>query len=364
MQRDGETGVGERRAAFSGNLAADRPPAPEAPAPEVPTVEASVAQAPAAGTPTVAAPAGEAPAPAGVPGGARAGAGAVVLGVVRTMRPRQWVKNLLVFAAPLASGRVFEGEVLGATLVAVGLFCLVSSGVYLVNDVRDAEEDRRHPRKRFRPVAAGTVPSSLALLVGGVLLAGALTCAVLLTRPQLAAVLGTYVAVSVAYSFFLKDQPVIDLAVVASGFLLRGVAGGAAAGIALSQWFLLVAAFGALFMVAGKRYAELVALGDAASTRRSLTEYSPSYLRFVWSLSAGVTCTAYSLWAFELRELDGGFPWQTISIAPFVLALLRYAVDVDRGTADAPEEIVLRDPVLLLLGLVWAGLVALGVFTG
>jgi decaprenyl-phosphate phosphoribosyltransferase len=283
-------------------------------------------------------------------------------GLVRTMRPRQWVKNVLVFAAPLAAGRILELDVLRATAVAFVLFCAVASGIYLLNDVRDVEEDRRHPVKRLRPVAAGTLPAPVAVVTGVLLLGVGLVAAVLLTRPALAGVLAAYAGISLAYAFFLKDQPVIDLAVVASGFLLRGMAGGAAAGIVLSQWFLLVSAFGALFMVAGKRYAELVAVGEEAATRRSLRSYSASYLRFVWSLSAGVTCTTYSLWAFELYEADPGFPWQTLSIAPFVLALLRYAVDVDRGDAGAPEEIVLHDRVLLGLGALWAVFVGLGVF--
>jgi decaprenyl-phosphate phosphoribosyltransferase len=289
--------------------------------------------------------------------------GGVVAGVVRTMRPRQWLKNVLVLAAPLAAGTIADPQVLGPTLLAFALFCLAASGIYLLNDVHDVAEDRRHPRKRFRPVAAGIVPVPVAVAAGIVLLVGALVAAVLLGRPQLAGVLAAYVVISLAYSYFLKDQPVIDLAVVASGFLLRGVAGGAAAGIPLSQWFLLVAAFGALFMVAGKRYGELVAVGEVAGTRKSLAEYSASYLRFVWSLSAGVACTAYSLWAFELRAANDGFPWETASIAPFVLGLLRYAVDVDRGEAGAPEEVVLGDRVLLGLGVAWAALVVAGVLT-
>jgi decaprenyl-phosphate phosphoribosyltransferase len=284
-------------------------------------------------------------------------------GVVRTMRPRQWLKNVLVLAAPLAAGTLLDPAVLLPTALAFVLFCLAASGIYLLNDVHDVAEDRRHPRKRWRPVAAGIVPVPVAVVVGVVLLVGVLAVAALLSRPQLAGVLGAYVVISLAYSYFLKDQPVIDLAVVASGFLLRGVAGGAAAGIQLSQWFLLVAAFGALFMVAGKRYGELVAVGDGAQTRKSLAEYSPSYLRFVWSLSAAVACTAYSLWAFELRAAHDGFPWETASIAPFVLGLLRYAVDVDRGRAGAPEDVVLGDRVLLGLGVLWVGLVVAGVLT-
>jgi decaprenyl-phosphate phosphoribosyltransferase len=151
--------------------------------------------------------------------------------------------------------------------------------------------------------------------------------------------------------------------VVASGFLLRGIAGGVAAGLFLSQWFLLVAAFGSLFMVAGKRYSELLVVGDEAATRKTLREYSASYLRFVWSLSAGVACTAYSLWAFEMAKTQDNVPWATISIAPFVLAILRYARDVDKGAAGAPEEIVMHDRVLLVLGALWVLTVGVGVFS-
>ncbi|MGY2080218.1 decaprenyl-phosphate phosphoribosyltransferase [Modestobacter sp. SYSU DS0657] len=284
-------------------------------------------------------------------------------GVVRALRPRQWVKNVLVLAAPLAAGAVFDPDVLRPTAVAFVLFCLASSAVYLVNDSIDVEEDRRHPRKRFRPIAAGLVPRSLAVSMAVVLASGTLVAAALLTRPALAWVLGSYLVIQLGYCTFLKNEPVIDLAVVASGFLLRGMAGGLAAGLALSQWFLLVAAFGSLFMVAGKRYSELVVVGDAAATRKTLREYSASYLRFVWSLSAAVACTAYSLWAFEMAEAQDGPPWATISIAPFVLGVLRYAVDVDKGTAGAPEEIVLGDRVLLLLGVLWAALVGVGVLT-
>ncbi|MCW2580457.1 MAG: 4-hydroxybenzoate polyprenyltransferase-like prenyltransferase [Blastococcus sp.] len=290
--------------------------------------------------------------------------GSVPWGLVRAVRPRQWIKNALVLAAPLAAGEILDPDVLRPTLLAFVLFCLVSGAVYLVNDSVDMAEDRRHPRKRLRPIAAGIVPRPLAISVAVVLAAGSLAAAVLLTRPQLAWVLGAYVVIQLAYCVGLKNQPVLDLAVVASGFLLRAVAGGVAAGLLLSQWFLLVASFGSLFMVAGKRYSELVLVGDSAQTRRTLREYSSSYLRFVWSLSAGVACTAYCLWAFEMAEVQPGVPWATLSIAPFVLAILRYAVDVDRGTAGAPEELVLHDRVLLVLGLVWAATVGAGVVGG
>lgn len=301
------------------------------------------------------------PAPPVRPPGVR---GSLPWGVVAALRPRQWVKNVLVLAAPLASGRILEADVIGATAVAFLLFCLVSGGIYLVNDAIDVEEDRRHPQKRYRPIAAGIVPRSLAFALAAVLFTVALATAVLVTRPALAWVLGVYVVLQLAYCLWLKHQPVIDLAIVASGFLLRTVAGGVAAGIAISQWFLLVAAFGSLFMVAGKRYSELVVIGDQAATRKTLREYSASYLRFVWSMSAGVTVTVYSLWALEMGRLHQGIPWATISIAPFVLGLLRHAVDLDRGASGAPEEIVLKDKVLLAIGCVWLLTVGLAVYLG
>ena len=284
----------------------------------------------------------------------------VPAGLLRAVRPRQWVKNVLVAAAPLAAGRLAQLEVAGAVLVAFVSFCLVSSAVYLVNDVRDVEEDRRHPTKCLRPIAAGVVGPRLALAAAGVALAAGLATS-LLARPALTATLALYAATSFAYSLWLKDQPVIDLAVVAAGFLLRATAGGAAAGVPLSQWFLLVAAFGSLFMVSGKRYSELRVLGPAAGTRRSLHRYSESYLRFVWSLSAGVSLTAYGLWAFEVHAAEAGLNWAAFSIVPFVLGLLRYAVDVDAGAAGEPEDIVLRDRVLQLVGGVWLVLLTAGV---
>ncbi len=281
---------------------------------------------------------------------------------VRATRPRQWVKNVLVLAAPVAAGRLFEPGILVPTLLAAVAFCMVASAVYLLNDVRDVDEDRRHPVKQHRPIAAGLitprVASGLAVLAGiaGLVLGFAI-------RPQLGLTLVSYVALQVAYSVWLKHQPVLDLACVAAGFLLRAVAGGAATGIPLSGWFLLVASFGSLFMVSGKRYSEMRSLGADAGTRRALEAYTAGYLRFVWILSTSVTLMTYSLWAFEMNPPDdSGVPWNPISIAPFVLGTLRYAVHIDAGEAGEPEDIVLHDRVLQGLGVVWLVTVSAGVF--
>ncbi|MGH3673809.1 MAG: decaprenyl-phosphate phosphoribosyltransferase, partial [Pseudonocardiaceae bacterium] len=216
-------------------------------------------------------------------------------GVVRTMRPRQWVKNVLVLAAPFVGGYLFQLHVLIAVGVAFVAFSLAASGVYLVNDVQDVEADRAHPTKRNRPIAAGVVPPQLALFVAALLFAGALAMS-FLASPNLAIVTAVYIAVQISYCLWLKHQPVVDIAIVASGFLLRAIAGGAAANIELSQWFLLVAAFGSLFMVAGKRYAEIrLSERTGAKIRKSLEAYSASYLRFVWGLSATVLTVTYCL---------------------------------------------------------------------
>ena len=278
------------------------------------------------------------------------------------MRPRQWIKNLLVVTAPLAGGRLLERQVLIDTALAFVAFCLVSAAVYLVNDVRDVEEDRRHPTKRTRPIAAGEISESTAYVLAGVLVAAALALG-FLVAVRLGITVAVYLAVQLGYAGGLKHQPVMDLACVASGFLLRAIAGGVASDIPLSPWFLLVASFGSLFMVAGKRYSEIHAIGAGAGTRRSLEYYSESYLRFIWSMAASVTVVAYSLWAFRATTPDGPIAWDEISVAPFTLAMLRYAVDIDRGTAGAPEDIAFNDRILQALALAWVVTVALAVYS-
>ena len=278
------------------------------------------------------------------------------------MRPRQWVKNLLVVAAPLAAGRLFEPAIIKGAALAFVAFCLASAAVYLVNDVRDVEEDRQHPTKRFRPIAAGEVKPATALALAAVLGVCGLTLAFFVSLPLGITIL-VYVVLQLLYSAYLKHLPVVDLAVVASAYLLRAIAGGVATGIPLSQWFLLVAAFGSFFMVSGKRYSEMKSLGSDAGTRRSLTRYSESYLRFAWMMSAVMVLISYSLWAFENRGTGTlGIPWTAISIAPFTLALLQYALEVDAGTAGEPEEVVLKDRVLQGLGLVWLAVICIAVF--
>lgn len=282
--------------------------------------------------------------------------------LLRLVRPRQWVKNVLVFAAPFAAGDLLEGEVPWRVLGAFVALCLAASGTYCVNDAVDAEADRKHPDKRRRPVASGEVPVPVAFGLGGGLLAGGLLLAAVIDL-DLLLVVACYVALTVAYSGWLKHVAVLDIAAIAGGFILRAVAGGAAAPVPISQWFLIVTGFGSLFIVAGKRSAEHLDLGDeAGNVRTTLAAYPASYLRFVRSMAGSACVLAYCLWAFErAEELQRGEVWYELSIIPFVLGILHYALRLEQGAGAAPEELVLHDRVLQVIGLAWLVVFALGV---
>ena len=282
------------------------------------------------------------------------------------MRPRQWLKNVLVFAAPLAAGSILESDVLRPSVFAFIAFCLMSSATYLINDTRDVEADRAHPTKRNRPIAAGELAPAVAVTAAAVLAAASLALALWVNIGLFGVVLA-YAVFTLSYSLFLKHEPVIELALLSMGFLLRAIAGGVAAQLPISPWFLIVAGFGSLFMAAGKRFSELDRSMRAAEDgteqgirRRSLDGYTLPYLRFVWGTAAAVAITAYCLWAFEVGLQESTFPWAQWSVLPFVLAILRYAVDVDKGQAEAPEDVVLKDRALLAMGAIWLVLFALG----
>jgi decaprenyl-phosphate phosphoribosyltransferase len=285
------------------------------------------------------------------------------VGLLKECRPKQWIKNVLVLTAPLASGTIDQKVTLQHVAIAFAAFCLAASAVYYANDALDVEADRAHPTKRNRPIAAGVIPIRLAWVCVAVLSAAALAVA-LADNGATLAVVTVYLAMHLSYSAWFKHVLVLDLALVAGGFLLRAMVGGVAADIPLSQWFLLTTGFGSLFMVAGKRYSEMVLMGEGASaTRRSLAGYTPSYLRFIWQTMAGLTILTYSLWAFDLGQADKHVHWHEISIVPWAFVFLRYAMFVDAGKAGEPEDVVLGDRVIMAIGAAWLLLFALGVFT-
>ncbi|MDA8438008.1 MAG: decaprenyl-phosphate phosphoribosyltransferase [Propionibacterium sp.] len=279
-----------------------------------------------------------------------------------TTRPRQWIKNLLVAAAPMAAGVIGRPVVLEKVLIAFVAFVLASSAVYVVNDLLDLEIDRTHPKKRRRPLASGALPVPVARVaapVFGVLaLAVAATC-----NWALVGLTAIYLVSSLMYSIRLKHEAILDLAFIVIGFLLRALAGAVAADVRTSTWFVLTTGIGALFVIAGKRYAELELAERGLTTARPvLRHYTVSFLRFVWTMAAAALLVTYSLWAFSVGSGVEDSLWSQLSVLPFLLVLLRYALIIDRGDAGEPEEIVLSDRLLLGLAVCWLVLLVGGVY--
>jgi len=290
--------------------------------------------------------------------------------LLHAMRPRQWVKNLLVFAAPAAAGVIFHLDVFARCAAAFAIFVAASASTYLVNDIVDAERDRLHPVKRRRPIATGELSTRAAWCASALLLTGSMVGASVLSGAGLAGIVGAYVVISLAYSLWLKRMPVVEMACVGSGFVLRAMAGGGAAHVPLSPWFLLVTSFGALFIVGGKRSSEHEVMGDGrADHRASLGKYPAGFLRTVRTLAASVAVTAYCLWAFDrynhlsLRSRGGHLVWFELSIIPFVLAVLAVELAVERGQGGEPEELALKDRTLQTLGVAWIILLLIGIYS-
>ena len=280
--------------------------------------------------------------------------------LLRACRPRQWSKNVLLLAAPSAAGVIAVPSVGREVAAAIVAFCLLSSATYLLNDVRDRHQDRLHPRKRGRPVAAGQLSPRAALGLAAALGICGLALAASV-RLELAAVGCAYLALTATYSLWWRRVILLDIVAVAGCFVVRAVAGGVAADVPLSRWFLVVTSCCAVFVVAGKRHAELVDGARPALTRIALRRYSSSVLRTVLAAAAGGALIAYAVWAFRRPEHG---PWYELSIVPFVMWLSRYAVLLRRGHGEAPEELILHDWALLLLSLAWTVLFLCGIYVG
>lgn len=285
-------------------------------------------------------------------------------GLVKACRPKQWAKNSLVFVAPAAAGVLNEPYYLRLTIAGFVAFCLVSSATYLLNDTLDVESDRRHPTKCRRPIASGVVPIPLAL-ASAVVLAVAGCALAAAVRWQLLGVVAGYAALTTCYSAFLKQVPILDLVILSAGFILRLLGGAYAAGVGVSEWFLLVSLFGSMFIAAAKRYAEKRELGDQASSLRpTLGEYSYEFLALVRTAAVAAVTMSYCLWAVERGQLHGGgaTPWIQLSIIPFVIAILRYAMLVDQGHGSAPEEVFAADRMMQIMGVSLVGFLFVGLY--
>ena len=269
---------------------------------------------------------------------------------LRLLRPKQWIKNLFVFAALIFARDVGQPHLLGLTVAAFALFCLSSSGVYIINDILDREHDRNHPVKCHRPIAAGRIPVGTATGLALMLLVVGVIGSFLVTW-SLGLVVLIYAVLMVSYSLYLKQQVILDVFTIAAGFILRVVAGAAATGVYLSPWLLLCTIFLSLFIGLGKRRHELYLLNDSASLHRSaLGSYSFAFIDQMVGITTSATNISYSLYTF-LAPTNRNL----IYTIPFVLyGLFRYLFIIYRQqSGGAPEDALLQDRPLLVAVLLW-----------
>jgi decaprenyl-phosphate phosphoribosyltransferase len=281
-------------------------------------------------------------------------------GAFQAARPRQWPKNLLVFAAPLAGASLGRHNGFAYALVAFVAFTAAASAVYLINDVVDVERDRLHPTKRHRPIAAGRLPQPVAIVLAAAGLGVAVLASFLVSEPLLAVVIGCYAVLSLLYSAGLKHVPWLELGLVANGFLLRALGGAVATHVPPSGWFLTVCSFGALMVATGKRYSELAALGPRAAAHRPVMRwYSARVLRAFQRAAIGVLLAAYFAWALsgDTAWLRG---WHLASLVPLAAALIRFDWLTARADGRAVEDLISRDKVMVVSELAWLGLFLTG----
>ena len=277
-------------------------------------------------------------------------------GVVRLMRPRQWVKNLLVLAAPLFAARLFEGPVLARTILAFVAFSLVSSAGYAFNDVRDYESDRLHPVKSRRPVASGAVSPRAATALAILLAVAALVLAEFVSTGLMVCI-AAYIALMSVYSTWGRDRALADVFLIASGFLLRAIAGAAAGPVAASPWFLALTLLLALMLGFGKRRAEISLLGvGEVAGRTSLGVYSVPMLDQMLSALAASTIVLYAIYAVSIGTRIGS--GDMILTWPLVLfGIIRY-LQVSHTTERPPDELLVSDRPLLATAILYAGAAA------
>jgi 4-hydroxybenzoate polyprenyltransferase len=287
------------------------------------------------------------------------------IALIRAMRPKQWSKNVLLFAGMVFTvndrWRPMTPEMWNyaarATLAFV-IFCLTASSIYLLNDVLDVEEDRQHPKKRFRPIASGTLPRSVALTVSLLLMPACVLGAYQLSRGY-ASIIAGYLVMQLAYVSVLKHLVLVDVFVIAIGFVMRAAAGAVVIGAEISPWLYTVTLLGALFLGLCKRRNELLLLeDDAAKHRKILDEYTPALLDTLISITAAAAIMAYSLYTFTYPKLPQNH--MMMLTVPFVIfGMFRYLYLAHRkNEGGSPEDVLFKDRPLIITIVLWVATAA------
>jgi 4-hydroxybenzoate polyprenyltransferase len=290
--------------------------------------------------------------------------GSTLRALVETLRPQQWVKNGFIFAALIFSQSLTRWDRCRQVILAALVFCLVSSATYVLNDILDASEDRHHPTKKLRPIASGRISASKAALIGAILGGIGLIAAWRLSTSFFGIVVA-YLAINVLYSTFLKHIALLDVFIVAAGFLLRVIAGGLVIRVAISPWLIVCTTLLALFIALSKRRHELVLLGDNASNHRAiLADYSPYFLDQLIGIVTASTVVTYALYTLS-PDVQSKFPGKRLELTiPFVLfGIFRYLHLIHHGEHGGnPTRSLFTDPVLLSVVLLWAASVILIIY--
>ena len=264
--------------------------------------------------------------------------------LLKTMRPKQWTKNVFVWAALIFDVKLFQVAPFLRTLAAFALFCLISSAVYIINDLVDMPKDRLHPEKRTRPLASGALKPPLAIAAAALIVVGCLPLALLVSW-QLAAILYGYLLMMIAYSFYLKNIVIVDVLTIAAGFVLRVAAGVVVVDAArFSPWLYVCMSLLALFLGLGKRRQEIILMNEnSGATRKILAEYNLEFVDEMLALVSASTVMAYATYTFSAPNLPGNHAMM-LSI-PFVLyAIFRYLYLIHvKGETDPPDVVVLKD---------------------
>ena len=284
--------------------------------------------------------------------------------LIEAMRPRQWMKNIFLFAGVVFGQRLYDRGAVVWSLGAFCIFCFLSSAVYLVNDVADAEKDREHPTKRNRPIASGRLPKSIALVSAFIFAIGSIGLS-LVIAPTFAAFAIAYLVLNLLYSFSLKHIVILDVLMVAIFFVIRAAAGAAAINVAISHWLLICTLLLALFIALSKRRHELVLLENNASAHRaSLTEYSAYLLDQMIAVVTASTLMGYVLYTVDARTVAVFGSERLVYTVPFVIfGIFRYLYLIhQKGEGGNPDRIILSDRPFFANMLLWMGTVALAVY--
>jgi len=283
-----------------------------------------------------------------------------LVNLIRLARPSHWMKNLFVFAALLFSRKVADPAAIGEAVVAFAGFCLASSAIYAVNDALDRKEDARHPVKRRRPVAAGQIGPVAATIFALVLGAASLAVAATLTG-RFVLTVAAYLVLMIAYVAGLKRVAVLDVLIIASGFVVRAYAGGVAIDVPVTAWLALCTLALALFLGFAKRESERVALGSAAAETRPVewAMYDAKTLDHMMTVTATLAIATYMLYTVSPETVDRvGHRWMFLTVLPVVYAIFRFYRQAISGLATGPVEMVRRDPAFVIALVVWVVMAA------